>query len=93
MWAAGYRLGVLGPTVRQTRNAHDLMADFASEGPLYTEVEGLLSLVRDSVRPEDALSDNLYTVYRRLVRRGIVPEGELDILSAWLDDVAALERI
>ena len=92
MWAAGYGLGFLGPTVRQARNAHDLKADFASELPLYTEVERIIALVKDSVRPQDALSDNLHAVYRRLARHGIVPEAELDLLSAWLDDVAALEQ-
>jgi hypothetical protein len=92
LWAAGYRLGFLGPTVRQARNAHDLQADFASELPLYTGVERILPLVQDSVRPEAAPSDNLYAVYHRLAREGIVPEAELDLLSAWLDDVAAVER-
>lgn len=92
LWAAGYRLGFLGPTVRQARNAHDLQADFASELPLYAEVERIMNLVREDVRPASAASDNLYNVYRRLSRHGIVPEAELDLLSAWLDDVAALER-
>lgn len=92
LWAAGLRLGFLGPTVRQARNAHDLQADFASELPLYTEVERILPLVTDSVRPGAAVSDNLYAVYASLARQGIVPDGERGLLSAWLDDVAALER-
>lgn len=93
LWAAGYRLGFLGPTVRQARNAHDLQADFASELPLYRNVERILSLVNEPVQPDDSISDNLYNVYRHLARRGIVKEAELDLLTAWLDDIAALERI
>ena len=92
MWAAGYRLGFLSPTVRQVRNAHDLKADFASELPLYVDVERILELVQDRVLPEASISDNLYNVYRHLADEAIVEEAELDILSAWLDDVAALSR-
>jgi len=90
LWAAGYRLGFTGPTVRQERNAHDLQADFASELPLYTEAERIISLVQEGVRAEAAISDNLYTVYRNLARAGLVPEKELDLLTAWLEDAAAL---
>jgi hypothetical protein len=92
MWAAGYRLGFLSPTVHQVRNTHDLKADFASELPLYKDVERILELVRDPIRPEASISDNLYNVYRHLADEAIVEEAELDILSAWLDDVAALNR-
>jgi hypothetical protein len=93
MWAAGYRLGFLGPTVRQERNAHDLQKDFASELPLYQDVERILALVQDNIRPEISISDNLFNVYRRLASAAIVEEEELIILSAWLEDVADLERI
>ena len=92
LWAAGYRLGFLGATVRQDRNTHDLQADFASELPLYTEVEKILTMVREPIRPRDSISDNLFNVYRHLARQGIVKEAELDLLSAWLDDVATLDR-
>lgn len=92
LWAAGYRLGFLGPTVRQARNAHDLLADFTSELPLYTEAERIMALVTDRVRPQAAVGDNLYTVYETLARHGIVPDAELALVSAWLADVAALER-
>jgi len=92
LWAAGYRLGFLGPTVRQERNAHDLQADFASELPLYRDVEHIITLVGEAVAPKNSISDNLYHVYRHLARQGIVKEAELDLLTAWLDDVAALDR-
>jgi hypothetical protein len=74
------------------RNTHDLEADFASELPLYKEVERILELVREPVRPEASISDNLYNVYHHLADEAIVEEAELDILSAWLEDVAALSK-
>jgi hypothetical protein len=92
LWAAGYRLGFLGPTVRQERNAHDLLADFASELPLYTDIERIMDLVKERVQPDASISDNLTHVYRHLARHGIVKEAELTLLSAWLEDVAALDR-
>ena len=39
-----------------------------------------------------SISDNLYHVYRHLSRHGIVKEAELTLLSAWLEDVATLDR-
>jgi hypothetical protein len=92
LWATGYRLGFLGPTVRQERNAHDLQMDFASEVPLYQDVERILALVQDNIRPEISISDNLFNVYRHLASEAIVEEEELNILSAWLEDVADLGR-
>jgi hypothetical protein len=91
LWAAGYRLGFSGPTVRQARNAHDLQADFASELPLYLEVERIMALVQEGVRAEAAISENLYTVYQNLARTALVQEKELDLLTAWLEDAATLE--
>jgi hypothetical protein len=38
--------GSLGPTVRQERNAHDLMEDFRSELPLYTGRRGHHGLIK-----------------------------------------------
>ena len=92
LWAAGYQLGFTGPTVRQARNVHDLMADFASELPLYQDVERIITLVSEPVKAENTISDNLYNVYRHLANEGIVKEVELDLLAAWLEDVAALDR-
>ncbi len=91
LWAAGYRLGFAGPTVRQERNAHDLQADFASELPLYTEAERIMALVREGVRAKASISDNLYTVYENLARATLVQEKELDLLTAWLEDTATPE--
>jgi len=92
LWAAGYHLGFLGPTVRQERNAHDLLADFTSELPLYTDIERIMALVSESVQSGASISDNLTNVYHHLARHGVVTEAELDLLAAWLEDVAALDR-
>ncbi|MBL0715524.1 MAG: DUF288 domain-containing protein, partial [Desulfosarcina sp.] len=90
MWAAGYRLGFTGPTVRQVRNEHDFMDDFRSELPLYLEAEAMIAGIRAAVRSGDSVSDNLHHVYRQLAGQGVVGEEEIALVEAWLDDVAGL---
>jgi hypothetical protein len=92
MWAAGYRLGFTAATVRQIRNQHDVLEDFRSELPLYLEAEAMVAGIREAVRSDASVSDNLHHVYRHLARQGIVPDAERKLLAAWLEDVAALER-
>ena len=89
MWAAGYRLGFTGPTVRQARNAHDFMDDFRSELPLFLEAEAMMAAIADAVRAGEGISDNLYRVYARLVERGFVGAEEMALVEAWLEDVTA----
>ena len=52
-----------------------------------------MALVDESVRPADSIVDNLYNVYRHLARHGIVEDAESAIVSAWLEDVAAIDGI
>ena len=48
--------------------------------------------MNERVQSDAPISDNLTHVYRHLARNGIVNEAELTLLSAWLEDVAALDR-
>lgn len=90
--AHGYTLGFLGPTVVQDRNPHDLMADFASEVPVYLYAERVMEIVRQSLLPleNQPIGDQLRAAYHALVQSGIVHANELPILEAWL---AALHKI
>jgi hypothetical protein len=90
MWAAGYRLGFTGPTVRQARNTHDLMDDFRSELPLYLEGEAMIAAIHAAVSRKASVGDNLHRVYRQLVKQGLVGEQELRLVDAWLTDVDGL---
>ena len=81
------------PTVRQDRNQHDLLRDFADEVPGYLnnavicEALGRLPLRAGT----DHLGDNLRICYARLVGMGHLDGTELDLLEAWLDDLAQIE--
>ena len=90
MWDAGYQLGFTGPTVRQARNAHDFMADFRSELPLYLEADAMMAVIRAAVRPGATISDNLHRVYAALAKQKMVGAQEMALVDAWLEDVAEL---
>lgn len=92
MWASGYRLGFVSPTVVQERNPHDLLADFKSEIPCYLHAEKVVDTVKGAVRCGDCISDNLLAAYRALAREELVRPEELGLLEAWVGDVMRLVR-
>jgi hypothetical protein len=88
--AAGYRLGFTEATVYQERNAHDLMRDFADEVPFYLNAQLCMDIACGAVSPENSVSQNLHAAYVALRREGIVPDEELPLLEAWLEDCRRL---
>jgi hypothetical protein len=89
LWAAGLHLGFTAATVRQERNAHDLLADFASEIPLYLNARRICEVAAAAVATRRSVADNLWEAYAALVRHGLVPPAEMECLGAWLQDLAA----
>lgn len=88
MWAAGYRLGFTSATVVQERNPHDYLKDFQSEIPCYLHAQQVADTVTAAVKPNASIAENLYTAYEALLARDIVQQEEMQVLSAWLEDVA-----
>jgi hypothetical protein len=78
------------PTVRQERNEHNLMRDFADEIPGYLNNEAIRdALERAMVTPGIAeVPENLRRCYRSLVELGVIAGQELPLLDAWLADLA-----
>jgi hypothetical protein len=91
LWEAGYRLGFTSATVVQERNPHDYLKDFESEIPCYLLAQRVANTVQGAVRPLKTVSGNLRLAYAALASAGIVPESELPVLDAWIDDVQALQ--
>ena len=91
-WENGWHVLFHEPTVRQERNAHDLMLDFAAEVPGYLHNRRIqqaldgLALAPGSAR----MADNLRRCYEALVGLGVVGRDELPLLEAWLLDLSAL---
>jgi hypothetical protein len=91
-WENGWRVLFRSPSVRQERNPHDLMRDFADEVPGYlhnrriaTTLEGL-----DLAPGADAIPATLQRCYDALIGLGVLPAGERALVDAWLADLAAL---
>ena len=84
--AAGYRLGFTEATVYQDRNAHDLARDFADEIPFYLHAQRCMDISVESVSKEKSANENLFAAYDSLHKEGIVPDEELPLLEAWLED-------
>ena len=89
-WAHGWAILFRGPSMVQARNTHDLMKDFADEVPLHLENPRIVELLeRAKLAPEHAaIGDNLRVCYEALVSAGILDAGEMELLEAWLGDVA-----
>jgi hypothetical protein len=90
LWADGLRLAFGAATVRQERNPHDHLDDFADEVPMYLHAEEALQAALAAISPSASMAENLRTAYARLEERGIVEARERVLLDAWLADVATL---
>jgi hypothetical protein len=78
------------PTVRQERNEHNLMRDFADEVSGYLNNEAIREALEATVLTAGAgeIPENLRRCYRALVKLGVMVEPELLLLDAWLEDLA-----
>ncbi len=93
LWEMGYGLVFHAPEVDQQRNLHNMLRDFEDEVPGYLQnhkiVQALGSLKLRSGR--DSVSQNLRTCYEELVRIGVIPEKEMVLVDAWLEDLAKIQ--
>ena len=89
LWLAGYHLGFAGATVLQKRNPHDYLKDFESEIPCYLSAEKVVQIAKAAAFADRSISENMVSVYRALVAKGVVLETELEVLNCWLDLVAS----
>lgn len=93
-WEYGWYILFRSADVAQIRNDHDLIQDFENEIPGYLhnfEFTELLSDLNLSAAPAD-IGNNLRTCYEALVSRSLIPRKELELVDAWLSDLAALGR-
>ncbi len=82
LWEYGGRFGHQPAVVEQKRNEHNLMEDFISEIDMYKTVYRLVDILDDEKL--DGSPQDLYRVYERLAREGIVQAQELSAVEAWL---------
>ena len=93
LWELGYGLVFHPPEVDQQRNVHNIMRDFEDEvaGYLHNRriVQALGSLSLRSGPGE--VRGNLRICYQELVRIDVIPEKELALVDAWLEDLTAIQ--
>jgi hypothetical protein len=90
-WTCDWRILFHSPTVRQARNPHDLMADFADEVPGYLHNRQIAATLEAlTLAPgAAAIPANLRRCYDALIGLGVLPPDERERLEAWLADLAA----
>ena len=90
MWHAGLRLAFASPFVNQFRNAHDYLADFNSELPLYTQAgelaRFLLAWETMATTVPALVEDLMIAAYET----GLLEGSDVTLAQAWLRDLAAL---
>jgi hypothetical protein len=91
-WENGWHVLFHEPTVNQDRNSHDLMKDFLDEIPGYLNNHRIAEMLLElPLKPTlEAIPDNLRQSYQGLAKMGMVAVAELDLLEAWLEDLAAM---
>jgi hypothetical protein len=88
LWEANEGVLFHSATVRQERNDHDLLADFADEVPGYLGNEILVGILEDCRLKKGDMLFNLVLCYEALVKHGFLIRDELRLIRQW---VAALE--
>lgn len=79
-------------TVFQKRNTHDLMVDFAQEVEVYLNVEKVTDAL-SKLEYNGSMCMMLVQSYLKLAELGVVSMKEMDLLTAWIDDLPAKVRL
>jgi len=91
-WENNWSILFGASTVFQERNEHDLMKDFKDEVSGYLHNENIAkSLDALNLSPGiDNIPDNMLRCYRQLIELDLIDAAELQLLQAWIDDLAAI---
>jgi hypothetical protein len=91
-WTCGWHVLFHASTVRQERNEHDLMRDFAEEVPGYQNNARIMSLLAalPLMPGSEHLQENLRSCYVLLIEAGVLDARELALVDAWLADLRSL---
>jgi hypothetical protein len=93
LWSAGYSLGFTRATVVQKRNDHHLLSDFESEIPCYLYPEKIVNVVEGAVSSRFPIEINLINAYESLIRHDLIPNCEMDLVLAWVQDIQNMAQM
>ena len=87
-WTCGWPVLFHSSTVKQERNAHNLMHDFRDEIPGYMNNLAICQSLRDLDLREglENIPLNMISCYEKLIQMGCVGAEEIALLKAWLHD-------
>ena len=77
------------PIMRQNRNVHDLLHDFAEELPFYRDVRRFVEVAAGVSRHDDPL-EMLVKCYDALLCAGMIEKRDTRLAAAWCDDLRSL---
>ena len=88
-WTCGWNILFHDATVRQDRNSHDLMKDFADEIPGYLNNAKICALLEDLDLKDgvDNMSENLVRCYRLMTEENFIDKKEMPLVDAWIMDM------
>lgn len=89
--AMGLHLGFTHATVYQERNDHDLMRDFRDEVECYVGIHEVVRCLHACDLAGHPL-DDLLVMYANLAKESLVPDREISIVEAWIEDLRQLAR-
>ena len=89
LWNFSGSLLYLSPQVRQKRLRHDPLTDFKAEIPLFTQSQDFVQAL-NSLELAGTASQQLYQVYKRLIKLKFFAKTELSILEIWLKQIKKL---
>lgn len=94
-WENGWSILFREASVYQERNEHNLMRDFQDEIPGYLNNSRIgTALGQLDLRPGlGNIGTNLYRCYEVFVSMGLIDCRELEIVEAWLEDIAAIQKV
>ena len=89
LWECNSYLSFHPSTVRQIRNAHDLIEDFYHETDSYIKIDKLAYILDDIKLHKgiDNIMKNLILCYEELIKKNFLKKSEMPILKAWIKDM------
>lgn len=88
LWEMGHNLVFHASEVDQDRNFHNLMRDFEAEVSGYNQNELLTKTLESSklLTGKENVMRNLIVCYEDLIKQGVLPKEEMDLIKAWASD-------
>mmetsp|Transcript_51326 Transcript_51326/g.133346 ORF Transcript_51326/g.133346 Transcript_51326/m.133346 type:complete len:521 (-) Transcript_51326:501-2063(-) len=87
LWDVGLRIAFSTPWVTQYRNAHNYLADFNSELPLYQQAGALVKVLKEWKPAAPSLPGRLEELYILMYELNLLGLKDLKLMQAWLADL------